>query len=138
MYLLTAVEPLPPTDENDVDAWSRWFCDRSCRNQSVSQSIAMRMILCACTHMCARETGATVAKYLRSHAGSWQIYGRFPVWILLWRAKLDDYATLAKAIQFWYSKHLHRKMPCGSPHDRRHEVFLQYVSGNAQSTHCVG
>ena len=31
-----------------------------------------------------------VATYLRSQVGSWQMYGRLPVCIRRWRAKLDD------------------------------------------------
>lgn len=46
------------------------------------------------------STISTQSTYLRSHVGSWQMYGRLPVWIRRWRAKLDDYERSVNAQTF--------------------------------------
>ena len=72
-YLRTEVESYYRGGVSDVDVWSRWFYGRnySIRLAFFFLSLCSRFACWVCHH--------SLFKYLRSHAGSWQIYGRFPV-----------------------------------------------------------
>lgn len=81
---------------NDARAWLGSLCDKNYHSQM----------------SCLSQLRVT---YLRSHVGCWQIYGRLPVWILRWRARLDD----------WYITYVRKCNETFTPKDAHiRECFL--------------